>query len=122
VNGDRKLVNQCALLRCHHDDNTNDDDIPDRQDLLDLRVLVGRRRHDQRAVEQIQRNAVRAHVVGAANASDATVRCHDQDWRKVSLERAVQERETLRVPAIAGGVSELTRKHASEAPHSLASQ
>jgi hypothetical protein len=69
----------------------------DVQDLLDLLLRVRARRDDEQPVEQVDRDAVRALVVGAADARDAAVRRDDEHGREVRLERAVKEREALNV-------------------------
>mmetsp|Transcript_42728 Transcript_42728/g.106338 ORF Transcript_42728/g.106338 Transcript_42728/m.106338 type:complete len:379 (-) Transcript_42728:89-1225(-) len=67
------------------------------QDLLDLLLGVGHRRDDEQPVEQVDRDAVRGLVVGAADASDAAVGGDDEHGRQVRLERAVEVREALDV-------------------------
>mmetsp|Transcript_15709 Transcript_15709/g.33590 ORF Transcript_15709/g.33590 Transcript_15709/m.33590 type:complete len:340 (-) Transcript_15709:1208-2227(-) len=67
------------------------------QDLPNLLLGVWRGRDDEEAVEQVDRDAVRALVVGAADARDAAVCGHDEHRRQVRLERAVEVREALNV-------------------------
>ena len=72
-------------------------DAPDGEDLANVLGLVRRRRDDQGAVEQVDRDPVRRLVPGAAYPRHAPVRRHDDNGRELGLERAVEEREALDV-------------------------
>ncbi len=69
----------------------------DLQDLLDLVLLVRRGRNDEQTIEQIDGYAVRALIVGAANARDATIGGHDEHGCHVALQSSIQKREALDV-------------------------
>ena len=62
---------------------------------LPLRVRLSG--DDEQAVEQVDRDAVRGLVVGAADLGDAPVRGHHQHRRHVVLQRSVKKREALDV-------------------------
>ena len=65
--------------------------------MLDFLFLVRAGGDDEQAVEQINRDAVRTLVVGATDASNATVCGGHQHRRHVRLERSIEEREALDV-------------------------
>ncbi|KAJ6441961.1 LOW QUALITY PROTEIN: Central kinetochore subunit CHL4 [Purpureocillium lavendulum] len=69
----------------------------DGEDLLDLVARVRVRVDDDDTVEEVERQAVRAAVVGAADARVAAVAGHDDDGRQLVLQRAVDVREALNV-------------------------
>mmetsp|Transcript_4687 Transcript_4687/g.11992 ORF Transcript_4687/g.11992 Transcript_4687/m.11992 type:complete len:213 (+) Transcript_4687:1938-2576(+) len=70
---------------------------PNVKDLAHLLVAVGRRGYDKKTVQQVQRHAVRALVLCAADPRDPAVRCNDQDRCELALERAVEPRKALDV-------------------------
>lgn len=69
----------------------------DGEDLLDLFAGVGVGTDDDDAVEEVERQAVRAAVAGAADAGVAAVGGHDDDGGELGLERAVDVAEALDV-------------------------
>lgn len=69
----------------------------DGEDLADLVGRVAGRLDDDDAVEEVEGQAVRAAVVGAADLGVAPVAGHDDDGGQVDLERAVDVAEALDV-------------------------
>merc|ERR1719498_2186083 len=69
----------------------------DLEDAPHLGLLVRRGRDDHQAVEQVERDAVRALVLRAADLRDAAIRRDDEHGREVALERTVEPREALDV-------------------------
>ena len=78
----------CALVSIH---------APHGQDLPDLSLTVRLGADNKNAVKQVNWQAVGTLELGAADAGLATVRRHDNKWRKLTLNRTVDEREALNV-------------------------
>ena len=71
--------------------------IPELKDLADLVLPVRFRRDDQHAIKEVHGDAMRAGVCCAADASDTTVRGHDNDGGEVILHGPVEVREALNI-------------------------
>lgn len=72
-------------------------DAPDLHDLPDLIHAVAFGRDDEHPVEQINRDPVRALVLGSSDPGHTSVRRHDDQRREVVLERSVEKGEALNV-------------------------
>lgn len=70
---------------------------PDVEDLAELRLCVGLRGDDQEPVEEVDGDAVRGPVAGAADGGDAPVGGGHEDRGHVVLQGPVEEGEALDV-------------------------